>query len=133
MQTRERVPSGGTVKGAKRDRRNFAVREAEQSKIARTHPLTGTPGALGFASAKDANLAGAKPECKKAVADTIRRPRSMFAVVLLGESLDEMCSQPPTSGMKVSLGRHEKRNNSKKGISTSHLFESYHISSIMTD
>ena len=58
MQKTERVPSGGTVKGAKRDRRNFAARVAVllQGEIARTHPLTGTPDALGFASAQDANL-----------------------------------------------------------------------------
>ena len=68
MRKTERVPIGGTVKGAQRDRRNFAIREAEQGKIARTHPLTGTPGALGFASAKDANLAVLKPEDKRRVA-----------------------------------------------------------------
>jgi hypothetical protein len=58
MQKPERVPSGGNVKSAERDRQNFAVRVAvrKQGKIVTTHLLTGTPGALGFASAKDANL-----------------------------------------------------------------------------
>lgn len=66
MRKPERVPSGGNVKSAKRDRRNFAARVAvrKQGEIARTRLLTGTPGVLGFASAKDVNLAVFKSDGK---------------------------------------------------------------------
>ena len=54
-----------------------------RNKIPRTHLLTGTRGALGFASAKNANLAVLKTEGKRPITDTSPQRRgSTFGIEL---------------------------------------------------
>lgn len=71
MQSPRRIPRGGNVQSAQRDRRNFVCvmgRDPERNKISRTVLWTGTPDAPNFASMV-ATMQTHKPEGKNVSRD----------------------------------------------------------------
>ena len=73
MQSPKRIPTGGNVQSAERDRSNFVCvmgRDPERNKIARTHLWTGAPDAREFASWLVATMRAGKTEGKTWRKDT---------------------------------------------------------------